>query len=344
MDKKKPVAIDLFAGCGGLSRGLRDGGFRVVAAVELDPLAIKTYKKNHKGTIVFQKNILELPVSTVRKRLKLHIGELDLLAGCPPCQGFSRLRTLNGTRVVRDDRNDLIFEFERFARELKPKAIMIENVPGLAKGKRIKKFACSLESMGYHVEYRILDVANFGVPQRRKRTVLLAGRAAAIPWPFPEEIVNTVKTAIGSLPHPSKSKDPLHKLVAKRSKKVQELIRHIPKNGGSRSSLPAEFRLKCHKNTDGFRDIYGRMNWSLPSPTITSGCINPSKGRFLHPYQNRTITLREASILQGFPMSYVFCLDKGTYAVAEMIGNALPPEFARRHALMVKEHLKQLRV
>src|SRR5574337_190177 len=130
MDKKKPVAIDLFAGCGGLSRGLRDGGFRVVAAVELDPLAIKTYKKNHKGTIVFQKNILELPVSTVRKRLKLHIGELDLLAGCPPCQGFSRLRTLNGTRVVRDDRNDLIFEFERFARELKPKAIMIENVPG----------------------------------------------------------------------------------------------------------------------------------------------------------------------------------------------------------------------
>jgi len=224
-------------------------------------------------------------------------------------------------------------------RAFRPKAVMMENVPGLAKGKRIREFAHNLRSMGYCVEYQVLDVADFGVPQNRKRTVLLASKQTQIVWSKGSGKRKTVRDAIGNLVHPSKSKDPLHGVHAKRSKKVEDLIRHIPRNGGSRDSLPLKFRLPCHEKTDGFRDIYGRMHWSYPSPTITSGCINPSKGRFLHPSQNRTITLREASILQGFPKSYKFCLDDGSYAVAEMIGNALPPEFARHHAMVIGKHL-----
>lgn len=338
----KPKAIDLFAGAGGLTQGLKLAGYKVLAAVELNELATKTYRKNHKGTVVFQTDISKITGSSILEKLKLEIGELDLLAGCPPCQGFSRLRTLNGTKVVRDDRNDLIFEFERFVRVLRPKTVMMENVPGLAKGKRIRDFAHSLRSMGYYVDYRVLDVADFGVPQRRKRTVLVAATTGQVAWPEAIEKTKTVKAAIGNLVHPSKSRDPLHKVRAnRRSQKIRNLIRLIPKNGGSRDSLPAEYRLKCHEKTDGFRDIYGRMKWNQPSPTITSGCINPSKGRFLHPEQNRTITLREAAILQGFPRSYKFCLDKGDYAVAEMIGNALPPGFARTHATQLKKYLKE---
>jgi DNA (cytosine-5)-methyltransferase 1 len=126
-----------------------------------------------------------------------------------------------------------------------------------------------------------------------------------------------------------------------RSKRVADLIRDIPKDGGSRGDLPKKRQLACHKKSDGFRDVYGRMAWDKVSPTITGGCFNPSKGRFLHPVKNRTITMREAALLQSFPRSYKFNSDIGTQAIALMIGNALPPEFIRRHALAIVEALPQ---
>lgn len=146
---KQPQAIDLFSGCGGLTLGLTQAGFGVVGAVEIDSLAVETYKANHKHVFVWQKDITKLSVRAVKKQLNIKRGELDLLAGCPPCQGFSTMSTLNGKHGFNDPRNDLVFQFLRFVQALRPKAVMMENVPGLAKDERITKVVATLESMGY---------------------------------------------------------------------------------------------------------------------------------------------------------------------------------------------------
>jgi DNA (cytosine-5)-methyltransferase 1 len=162
----KLIAIDLFSGCGGLTLGLKQAGFRVIGAVELDPLAVKTYKANHKLVSVWNKDIRELSVAEVMRKLKLKRGQLDLLAGCPPCQGFSTMTTLNGRYTVDDARNDLIFQFMRLVRGLHPKAIMMENVPGIAKDRRMKEVLAELSGMGYECTTDVLNAANYGVPQR----------------------------------------------------------------------------------------------------------------------------------------------------------------------------------
>lgn len=335
------TAIDLFAGCGGLSVGLRQAGFNVLAALEIDSLAAETYFANHRKAKLFQQDIRKSNPAKIRRSLGLKKGQLDLLAGCPPCQGFSSLRTLNGNRTIRDPQNDLIFDFLRFVKEFRPKSVMMENVPGLATDQRLKKFANTLDRLGYTVNYAVLDTAHYNVPQKRKRLILLAGRSRSkIAFAKQVRDFSTVREAIGHLPKPGRSGDPLHDITVNRSPDVMEIISMIPKNGGSRDSLPPSLRLKCHKKPGaGFRDVYGRMAWDHPSPTITGGCINPSKGRFIHPHQNRAITLREAALLQSFPKNYQFPLHRGKYPVAQMIGNALPPEFIRRHALAIKSYL-----
>lgn len=334
-------AMDLFAGSGGLTVGLKKAGFRVIGAVELCPLAAETYRRNHRKPHLWNKSISDVSTDEVMRQLGIQKGELDLLAGCPPCQGFSNLRTMNGKLSVEDPRNDLIFEFQRFIVDLLPKAVMMENVPGLSKDARLAKFVKKLKSLGYWVEHKVLDVALYGVPQRRRRTVLLAARGRAVTWPEPAKELVTVRAAIGDLPKPGHLGDPLHDLQRKHSDKVKALIKKIPRNGGSRSDLGQDEQLPCHRRTNGFFDVYGRMAWDDMAPTITSGCINPSKGRFLHPSQNRAITLREAALLQGFPPKYRFSTKKGMEGVAEMIGNALPPEFAKRHAATIRRLLSK---
>jgi DNA (cytosine-5)-methyltransferase 1 len=274
------------------------------------------------------------------RRLKLRRGELDLLAGCPPCEGFSALRTLNGRRRIRDQRNDLVFDFLRFVRVLNPRAVMMENVPGLANNKRFSSFRKKLRRLGYASEYRVLNAADYGVPQRRRRLILLASRSGSVSFAPPAAKRSTVWEAIGSLPHPRKSKDILHNLKEVRSRRIRDLIRQIPKNGGSRTDLGPKSQLACHRRCDGFKDIYGRLAWNDVASTMTGGCFNPSKGRFLHPVQNRTLTLREAALLQSFPRKYFFSLRRGKSPAASLIGNALPPEFVRRHARSVLQFLK----
>ena len=334
--RRKPIAIDLFSGCGGLTIGLKDAGFDVVGAVELDKKAATIYKSNHKKVPVWNFSIRDLPALTVAKHAGLRPGQLDLLAGCPPCQGFSRITTNNGLYSVDDPRNDLINDFMRFVEDLRPKSVLLENVPGLASTGRFRNFCKKLVSLGYKVTWDVLDVADYGVPQRRKRLILLASKMRKINFAVKVQRKRTVEETIGYLPHPRDSKDPLH-TTWKRSKEVEDLIRQIPRNGGSRTDLPRSSQLDCHKETDGFRDIYGRMAWNEVSPTITSGCINPSKGRFLHPSQNRAITLREAALLQGFPKKYKFDIEYGKYPIAEMIGNAIPPLFVEKHVRALKD-------
>lgn len=324
-------AIDLFSGCGGLTLGLKQAGFHLVGAVEIDSLAVETYRANHKKVFVWQQDIRKLTVTAVMKQLKLRPGQLDLLAGCPPCQGFSRMTTLNG-RVGQDERNDLIFQFLRFVRVLRPKAVMMENVPKLAKNRRAKELLRQLRRLGYHLNHDVLDAADYGVPQRRKRFILLASLSANIPFGRVANNKITVRQAFRRLNQKRAKSDILHNLPEKRAVKVQSLIRRIPKNGGSRTDLSNRHQLPCHRKCDGFKDVYGRMAWNTISPTITGGCCNPSKGRFLHPTKHRNITLREAALLQSFPPTYFFSVRRGKFPAAQMIGNALPPEFIRRHA------------
>lgn len=266
---------------------------------------------------------------------RLKRGQLDLLAGCPPCQGFSSMTTLNGREKSTDPRNDLVLQFLRFVRGLRPKAVMIENVPGIAVDPRMQTVITALESLGYRCKHKILDAAAYGVPQRRRRFILLAGRRHPIRFGHRTRRVRTVKEAFAKLGRHAKS-DPLQRIRESRSEKVRLLIRAIPRDGGSRRDAGTDRQLECHRRCDGFKDVYGRMAWQSVAPTITSGCCNPSKGRFLHPTRNRSVTLREAALLQSFPPSYYFSLRRGKFPAAEMIGNALPPEFVRRHARSVR--------
>jgi DNA (cytosine-5)-methyltransferase 1 len=334
----KPRAIDLFSGCGGLTLGLKQAGFRVIGAVEINGLAVETYKANHRRVHVWEKDIRKVPVAEVKRKFSLKRGELELLAGCPPCQGFSTMRTLNGKYRINDSRNNLLLEFMRFVRLLLPKAIMMENVPAIANDRRLKAALKELAALGYEYTTAILNAADFGVPQRRRRFILLAGRREKIPFARPARCKPVVRTAFNKLGIRAKN-DPLHNYKENRSEKVKKVIRMIPANGGSRFALGKGAQLRCHKKSDGFKDVYGRMSWTDVAPTITSGCFNPSKGRFLHPTKHRAITIREAGLLQSFPPTYYFSLTRGRISVAEMIGNALPPEFIRRHAKKIIEVL-----
>jgi len=198
----RPIAIDLFSGCGGLTLGLKQAGFRVIGAVDNDPLSVETYKLNHRNMVVWDQDIETLKVRVVKRGLGIRKGELDLLAGCPPCQGFSTMRTLNGAYPVDDPRNDLVFEFLKFVRGLLPKAVMMENVPGLASDGRMEYFCEELRRLGYDYEFRVLNAARYGVPQRRRRMILLAGRFGSVPFAPQAECVRTVRDAIKGLPPP----------------------------------------------------------------------------------------------------------------------------------------------
>lgn len=331
----RPTAIDLFAGCGGLTLGLKQAGFDVLAAIEIDEIAAKTYSMNHPEVEMWEDDIRD--VHPVDMMDELHLGEfeLDLLAGCPPCQGFSSISTLNGHRRIDDARNDLVLLFSQYVEYLMPKIVMMENVPGLADDERFTRVCRTLKKRGYRCKWDVLNAADYGVPQRRRRLILIAsllGEPQFAPQ-SPDRI--TVRDAIGALPAPGRSGDPIHDFPENRTARVQKYIAQIRKNGGSRTELGRRKQLPCHKKCNGFKDIYGRMAWDEVSPTITSGCFNPSKGRFLHPTCNRAITMREAALLQSFPPDYVFSTERGKTHVASMIGNALPPEFVKRHAKQI---------
>jgi DNA (cytosine-5)-methyltransferase 1 len=357
------TAIDLFAGCGGLSSGLRAAGLDVLAAIENDPDAARTYKANHPSVKLYEKDIRLVSPECVIDELKLPEGAtLDLIAGCPPCQGFTRLTESQGRR---DQRNSLVRQLLRFVRAIRPKVCMLENVPGLlttSKGKRyFSELRRGLEDAGYHISYDVVELADYGVPQLRKRLVLLAARDKVIPIPSPthhdparptrpgRHPWKTVREAIGDLPKP-----PLRSAVRSRkaippyewhySRDVATVVRrrleYALSNGRCRTSLPPTLRLACHERCpDGYYDVYGVIDWDKPSPTITSGCTNASKGRFGHPREPRPLTATEAAVLQTFPLSYKF-KGSGLESVATQIGNALPRRFAKVVATAIIKRLR----
>jgi DNA (cytosine-5)-methyltransferase 1 len=244
------------------------------------------------------------------------------------------MTSLNGKNRMRGVQNQLVYDFLRYTRRLLPRAVMLENVPGLLRSSKFRDIRRDLRKLGYKCRYDVLDAADYGVPQRRRRFILVATRKKKVSFATETATRTTVRQAFGQLEDRQKG-DPLHKTTEHRSIRIQKLIRAIPHDGGSRRDLGAARQLSCHRRLDGFKDVYGRMAWNSVAPTITGGCCNPSKGRFLHPTRNRTVTLREAALLQTFPPNYFFSLRRGKFCAAQMIGNALPPEFIRRHALEI---------
>lgn len=322
------TAVDLFCGSGAVSLGLKTAGFKVLGAVDIDPTACETYRANHPEVDLFEGDIKD---PTIPGRFsRLLNGPLDLLAVCAPCQPFSNR---NRRRSNEDLRRNLIMESIPFVRTLQPKLVFFENVPGLGRQPIFNRLATELTRLGYHLsEPTKLDAAELGVPQRRQRMVLVGAQSKellqqAIDIVYPSKM--TVRDAIGDLPTPSvKGKPPTtDSLHFSRTHAAITLkrLKFIPKDGGSRDSLPERLQLACHKgrNKNSFPDSYGRMKWDDVAPTLTTGCTDLTKGRYTHPEQDRAITLREAARLQSFPDRYVF---RGNSSqIATQIGNAVPP-------------------
>ena len=335
-----PLAIDLFSGCGGLTEGLKQAGFHVIAGAEIRPEAREAYAMNHADIHVFE-DVRKVTLAAISKFHPIKQGELDLLAACPPCQGFSTLRTLNRLKPADDDRNRLIFQVSRLAEEMLPKALLVENVPGLLHNWRIDDFQRRLKKLGYRVTKGILNAEKFGVPQRRRRMIFMAIRGDVDPTipkaTTPKPV--TVRDAIGAL---SEVIDEvalaLHNMRQKLSSKVLARVKDIRKNGGSRKDLGFDRQLPCHQDSDGFKDVYGRLSWDKVSSTITRFAHNPSKGRYLHPEEDRGLTLYEAMLLQGFPPTYKLPTNGGILKTSSLIGEAFPPPFAKAQA----EHIRNL--
>lgn len=342
--RRWPTAVDLFSGCGAVTEALKRRHFRVVAAVDNDPVACRTYRKNHPSVRLFEKDIRRVSPTRIRADL-LDGRDLDLLVVCAPCQPFSSQGRRDGT----DPRARLIFSAVRFATILKPKLILFENVPGLASG-RFSKVLAELRDRLKKANYcmgdpETADAADYGVPQRRQRCIMIAaseGVPLRLPPPTtPAGKQKTVRGAIKDLPRLRSGQcDPDDVLHFSREHQPITLQRlsHIPKDGGDRFSLPTKLVLKCHKDYLGHPDVYGRMFWDRVSPTLTTGCTDVTRGRFAHPSQNRAITLREAARLQTFDDSYQF---EGNFSeIATQIGNAVPVRLIEEIAPVLRSRIR----
>lgn len=343
LNRNEITAIDIFAGGGGLTVGLKKAGIRVIAAVEIEDHAFATYKANHPDVNAFKQDIRTIKGKFLRQLSPKN--NIDLLAGCPPCQGFC---SLTAKYRREDSRNDLVLEMARLVKEIRPRAVMMENVPGLTqKGKPLfDGFVNILSALGYKITWDILQVADYGIPQSRRRLVLFAGRGFEIPLPPPTHFKNegeqhlkwrSLATVIRDMPPPVTLTESYSKggpqafnwHVVRTLSPINILRLKQAKPGVSRAKLPRKLRPECHKDREsGFSNVYGRASWSQVSPTITGGCTTLSKGRFGHPEENRTLSVREAALIQTFPEDYIFDTPYMDYA-CNIVGNALPCDFAK---------------
>ena len=295
-------------------------------------------------------DLLELAPSTLLERLSLVPGEIDVLTACVPCQTFSTLGRKH--RRSDDRRYRLVHRVGEFVAVLQPRAVIMENVPPLVRELRFKRFVARLRRIGYGVWFEVVDAADFGVPQRRRRLVMIALRGwrdAEVPVLYPGHRLltklatrKTVAQTLNLVEAEAKPDDPLAKPKTDHSPLVAKRIAAIPRDGGSRGSLPDELGLACHKSMrkTAAANVYGRMKLDDVAPTLTTRCTTPACGRFLHPLEDRAITLREAACLQSFPVDYVF--KGGRMSIERQIGNAVPPRLAEAIAILVSDALRTL--
>jgi DNA (cytosine-5)-methyltransferase 1 len=345
----KVAAIDLFCGAGGLSYGLKAAGIPVVAGVDIDLTCRHAFEKNIGGKFV------EGDVSNVTPEQLAALwpaGSVRVLAGCAPCQPFSPYR--RGIDTSEEKQWPLLNEFGRLVKATRPEVVTMENVPRIGSSKVFQDFVVTLKAQGYEVDWKSCHCPDYGLPQSRRRLVLvgsLLGPISVPDGPLSPSDYRTVRETIGHLPELSSGGvdegDTLHRTRTLSETNLKRM--RASKPGGTWEDWPANLRAPCHRKESGasFRNVYARMEWDKPAPTITTLAHNFGTGRFGHPDQDRVISLREAAMLQGFPEGYEF-VDADTKVhfthLGRLIGNAVPPPVAEVVGQAILEHLTEHRL
>ncbi|WP_208975348.1 DNA cytosine methyltransferase [Pannonibacter phragmitetus] len=343
-----PIFVyDFFSGCGGTSAGFRAAGMKPILALDIDLEALSTFSENFKDAAVIARDVRKLSTADLEHLFERERTSPILFSACAPCQPFSKQ---NRQKKSNDDRASLLNELGRFVRRFRPEFVVVENVPGLQNISEdedgpLHQLVELLDELGYWHTTKIVQALDYGVPQNRRRLVMLASIFGPIGFPKPRygegrKPMKTVRQAIGHLPpiEAGTSDDtvPNHYACSLAPQNL-ERIRAV-KEGGGRRSWADHLKLECHREVRGYTDVYGRMSWDSPSPALTTRCISLSNGRFGHPEQDRAISIREAACIQTFPDDFLF---KGSVnGMARQIGNAVPPRLAEEIGRYLIEHFK----
>lgn len=331
-------AFDLFCGCGGVTYGLRKAGIRVAVGVDINPDCRMTYKLNNPGTKFIVSDLRHISAKNLLDAAGgISTTDYVMLAACAPCQPFSSQRR---TKASESERT-ILGQVCRLVRELRPDFLFLENVPGMRRVSGFSSFrrlVHTLFQLSYKIVHDVIDAQSYGVPQSRKRLVLLASRRLRICWPNVTHgneqgllPYRTVRDAISG--YPPLAAGEVHATIpnhvaAKISACNISRLHATPQDGGSRTDWPSELVLKCHREYDGHTDVYGRLKWDAPAPTLTTKCTSISNGRYGHPEQDRAISVREAAALQGFSDDYVFY--GNLREITTQVGNSVPPTIAEK--------------
>ena len=347
MQKKTNIsAIDLFCGIGGLTNGLKQSGIDVKAGIDFDKSCRYAYETNNDAKFVGE-DIAKITGDDLTKIWGNNT--IKVLVGCAPCQPFS-----THSNKVKDKENgdkwNLLNEYLRLVRETKPLVLSMENVTNLANKDIFADFVNGLKELGYYISYRKVFCPDYGIPQKRRRLVLLAsklGEIAILPPTHDKNHYLTVKDAIGNLPALNNGEKDKNDFLHFTSKMSELNIRRIKSSvpNGTWEDWTDDLKLQCHKRQTGktYRAVYGRMSWNEPSPTITTQFYNYGTGRFGHPEQNRALTVREASILQTFPKDYKFAENENSIYMTRLgthIGNAVPVKLGYIIGLSILNHIE----
>ena len=356
MPKKKNIrVIDLFCGIGGITRGFVDEWFRVVAGIDIMEGCKFGYEANNSGAQFIHKDIRDVTPEELNKHYWKDC-DMKILVGCAPCQPFSGMNNNKGDYFYDSDKANSRSPLDKFAElveSIKPDIVSMENVANLMNETKYPAFSHFLETLrknGYTVDYKVVDASAYGVPQKRKRLVLLASRLWEIKLiPPTHEKPVTVRETIGWLPrmgigetHPS---DRYHR-TQQMSNLNKERIKWIPKDWGNLTKAPEHLIPECHKKGTGksySHGVYARMRWDEPSPTLTTLCLGIGNGRYGHPEQDRAISVREAALIQTFPMDYEFAKENeewSSHDIAKYIGNAVPVKLGQAIAKSIKNHIQ----
>lgn len=342
------VAVDLFCGIGGLTHGVELAGINVAAGIDIDETCRFAYETNNNAEFI-NESVEDVTAQFIESLYP--DNSIKVLMGCAPCQPFSNYSLRYNKDGKKDEKWKLLYYFSNIIKQIKPEIISMENVPQLETEKVFLDFVKSLEELDYSVSWSVVNCAEYGVPQLRKRLVLLAslyGNIGIIPPLYNETNYLTVENAIKNLPSIADGEysesDLLHR-ASRLSKKNKDRIRQsVP--GGTWQDWDEELVLPCHKKKSGYgyKSVYGRMSWDKPSPTITTQFYGYGNGRFGHPEQDRAISMREGAILQSFPPYYQFIDPNNQLTNRQIgihIGNAVPVELGRAVGMSILQHIKK---
>lgn len=344
--QKKLKAIDFFCSIGGMTYGFRQAGIDVIAGIDIDSSCKETYEHNNPRSKFIEADVMDLSFDELKEKTGIKENDDNLVfIGCSPCQFWS---IINTDKTKSEKTKNLLTDFQRFVEHFQPGYVVVENVPGILKKadeSGLNNFIRMLENGDkYKVVKEVINANHYGVPQKRKRFSLIASRVnKEICLPKPEK-VNTpkvkdfigIKNGFERIPNGHKDVTDFNHTASRLTKKNFQRIKSTKVNGGSRTDWKdSDLQLECYKKSPkGFTDIYGRMKWNEPAPTITTKFHSLSNGRFGHPSENRALSLREGATLQTFPKTYVF-MEESIGKVAKHIGNAVPPELAKRIAKQI---------